>query len=332
MRLLLISDTHGKIDLINDYAARVQADAVLHGGDFGFFDNGSYDRLSERELRLPIVHSNLDKKRKSELLSLSHEEIINITRQEQLLGQFQSFLDDERSLNLPVYAVWGNHEDKTVLENLLNGNVSIKNLHLIHPETVYKIGPVSVFGLGGNFLPGAKLLQKPIAGGAGKVWSTLSQYHSLVRTIDREEDDSAIRIFVSHVSPGKEPFVEYVAARTKANYTVSGHMGAPNCIVWNPFSLFSMDEAEKRLHDGLNAVRQACRKVANYREQEVEEAFDLIETLSDDKVHIGREGSGHRWYKETMHINLPDAPVGFAVMDVDSDDVTIQCFAPDSTE
>ena len=36
MRLLLISDTHGKLKIINDLAAQVNADAVIHAGDFGF--------------------------------------------------------------------------------------------------------------------------------------------------------------------------------------------------------------------------------------------------------------------------------------------------------
>ena len=49
MRFLLISDTHGNLGIINELAARVQANAVIHAGDFGFYDDGSYDRLSERE-------------------------------------------------------------------------------------------------------------------------------------------------------------------------------------------------------------------------------------------------------------------------------------------
>ncbi len=36
MRLLLISDTHGKLGIINELADRVKADAVIHPGDFGF--------------------------------------------------------------------------------------------------------------------------------------------------------------------------------------------------------------------------------------------------------------------------------------------------------
>lgn len=61
MRFLLISDTHDKLGVINRLVEQTQADAVIHAGDFGFYGDDSYERLSERELRLLIVHSGLPK-------------------------------------------------------------------------------------------------------------------------------------------------------------------------------------------------------------------------------------------------------------------------------
>jgi hypothetical protein len=54
MRLLLISDTHGRLGIIDAPASHVRADVVIHAGDFGFYDDGSYGRLSARELRLLV--------------------------------------------------------------------------------------------------------------------------------------------------------------------------------------------------------------------------------------------------------------------------------------
>ena len=48
MKLLQISDTHRKLDVIDELAGRARAEAVIHAGDFGFFDDGSYERLSDR--------------------------------------------------------------------------------------------------------------------------------------------------------------------------------------------------------------------------------------------------------------------------------------------
>jgi hypothetical protein len=59
MRLLLISDTQGELGIINELVAETQADAVIHAGDFGFYEDDSYERLSERELRLHVDHSTL---------------------------------------------------------------------------------------------------------------------------------------------------------------------------------------------------------------------------------------------------------------------------------
>ncbi len=44
MRFLLLSDTHGKLGIINDLAADFRADAVIHAGDFGFYDEGRQKR------------------------------------------------------------------------------------------------------------------------------------------------------------------------------------------------------------------------------------------------------------------------------------------------
>ena len=60
----------------------------------------------------------------------------------------------------------------------------------------------SLYGLGGNFLASNKLFDPPIAGNGGKVWSTLHQFGVLYKQVTNKDKPS---IFVSHVSPGKEP-------------------------------------------------------------------------------------------------------------------------------
>jgi len=232
MRLLLISDTHGKLGVINDLAAQVRADAVIHAGDFGFFDDGGFERLSDRELRLHVAHSDVPRTEKDRILALSRNDMTEAARKHLLLGEFQSFVDGNEWFQVPVYAVWGNHEDKEVVEKLFRDKVTVANLHILHHCQGYRVGPAFVYGLGGNLLPGSKMMQRPIAGGGGKIWSTVSQYADLVETVEKNAGPTGTRIFVSHVSPGKEPFVELVGARTRADFTISGHMGAPTCIVF----------------------------------------------------------------------------------------------------
>ncbi|MBN1834561.1 MAG: metallophosphoesterase family protein, partial [Spirochaetales bacterium] len=276
MRFLLISDTHGKLDLIDALAAELRAEAVIHAGDFGFFDQGSAERLSDRELGLQVAHSDLPQNEKARILALSRNAVVDAVRQHRLLGDFQSLLEGIESLHVPVYAVWGNHEDIQVVDRLHRGEIVLENLHILDHRRGYQVGPAFVYGLGGNLLPGSKMLHRPLAGGAGKVWSTLSQYRELVELADRAGQSPGPRIFVSHVSPGKEPFVELVAARTGADLTVSGHMGAPDCMVWNPFAVRSLKEAKKRLEEGLDTVQRACLGAASSKAAWVTKSLALI--------------------------------------------------------
>jgi predicted phosphodiesterase len=57
LRILLLSDTHGNLDIINQLVAQTNADMVIHAGDFGFYDDQSIVSLNPRELRLLICHS-----------------------------------------------------------------------------------------------------------------------------------------------------------------------------------------------------------------------------------------------------------------------------------
>ena len=324
MRFLLISDTHGKLGIINELAATVRADAVIHAGDFGFYDDTSYERLSERELRLQIMHSDLDSADKQRILALPHEDRIAAARKECPLSELPFYVRREKRFDVPVYAVWGNHEDKHVVEGFFRSDLEVENLHVLTGRNVFHVGPALVFGVGGNFLAGKKFLQRPIAGGAGKIWSTLRQYSDLIETIEGQADQTGTRIFVSHVSPGKEPFVELVAARTRADFTVSGHMGAPTCMVWNPFAISSVEEATRRLRDGGEEVRKACLAESPTKAKWAEEAFALIGRIPEDMVYIGRRNRAPRWYRGMTHINLSDAHVGYAVLDIDGASTAIR--------
>ncbi len=169
-------------------------------------------------------------------------------------------------------------------------------------------------------------MQRSIAGGGGQIWSTLSQYSDLVETVERDADSAMVRIFVSHVSTGKESFVELIGARTGADFTVSGHMGAPASMVWNPFAVSTIDEAEKRLRDGFDAVRKSCLDTAKTDASWVAETLDFIGRGPEDTIDLGRGVKAPRWHRRMTHINLPDAHVGYAVLDIDETGSKLQTF------
>ena len=125
-----------------------------------------------------------------------------------LLGDFHEYLDGSKSFIVPVYAVWGNHDDPTVIK-MLKSDSSVKNLHLLDSDNQHQLSVsdtlnISLFGLGGNFLASKKLLSKPLSGQGGKIWATLHEFGKLYQALKSKSKPS---IFVSHVSPGKEPLL-----------------------------------------------------------------------------------------------------------------------------
>ena len=235
MRLLLITDTHGHLDAINELARTTQCDAILHAGDLGFYDEESADQLTNRELGLHIFHSDLSPAEKNRARNWSQSEKARFVRQRLPLSDLPDFLSGRKRLEVPVYAVWGNHEDVTVIRQFYLGEYQVPNLHILHENDSFHLGGLHVFGLGGNLLLGSRFFQQPIAGGGGRVWSVASQYVQLIETVRQNAVDGERRVFVSHVSPGKEPFIFLMGAHTRSDFLVSGHMGPPFCMTWNGF-------------------------------------------------------------------------------------------------
>jgi len=310
MKILLITDTHGHLDTINELARTTDCDAVLHAGDFGFYDENSADRLSDRELGLHIFHSDLSREEKGEARNWSRFEKAQFVQQRLPLSDLPDYLAGRKKLEVPVYAVWGNHEDVAVVRRFHSGEYQIPNLHVLHERESVHLDRFHIFGLGGNVLLGSRFFQRPISGGGGRVWSVAGQYVQLLETVRQNAIDGEKRIFVSHVSPGKEPFISLIGAQTRTDFLVSGHMGPPFCMCWNGFAIEEVETAEQRLMDCVVQLRELSREA-----QRVEVEIEPLLDLPDERMPLGRGGSAPRWYREMLCLNLPDAHVGYALME-----------------
>jgi len=318
MRLLLLSDTHGELGIIDRLAREVRADAVLHAGDFGFYDGASADRLSDRELRLGLLHSSIDGDAKRGLRDLPRGELQALVEESRSLGELPDYLERRRTFSVPVHAVWGNHEDRVVVEQLLDGEIQVDNLHLVPPGAPRSVGPFRVFGLGGNVLPGPKLFDRPLAGSAGKIWATLSQVGAILDAApDPTAGGSEIRILLTHVSPGKSPLIARLGARLGARFLVSGHMGSPYCAVWNEFTIREPAEARAWLDRDSETIRRAWRQaegqVTDPEERRlIERGLSLLDPISLEMP--GGALPEPPWFRGTFQVNLPDAAQGHAVL------------------
>lgn len=316
-RLLLLSDTHGALSQIDELCAQVGADAVVHAGDFGFYDDGSVDRLESRELFLRVVHSQLSDADKKQAKKLGGDKLRSFIRTQLPLSELAAWLRTGRGFRVPVYAVWGNHEDRVVIEDLLAGRTRVANLHLLHAAADHRIGPFELLGLGGNIVPERLAdLPAPLAGQGGKVYTTLAQLGALAEAMQRPKAAGSVRVLVSHLSPGREPLLVQLCARLGVDLTVSGHMGSPWTAVWDEFAVRSPTESSRRLEDAQTllapALAAALPEDPALRAQ-VERARQLLcalpPALSDE-----RGAPLPRWYRGAFHINLPDVPDGYAVL------------------
>lgn len=305
-RILLTSDTHGNIDEINIKITLTKADMVIHAGDFGFYDEESISRLSARELFLRVVHSPLGKNLHVD--KTDRVKLAEIIEDNQLLGNFSDYLSGKKEFLVPVYAVWGNHEDIAVINRLREG-LHVKNLYLLDENSFYEFKKnhqieFALYGLGGNFIQD-KLFGSTLSDNQGKIWSNLHQYGTLFKQVNSEVKPS---IFVSHVSPGKEPLLSRLISHLSPDFWVSGHMESPFTSVWNQFAIREMDEACHWLKEKDALLEERHR--SPIMSTETLRAYEILKKeLSTATKH---------WYRNTWNINLPGIEEGYAMLTVDN--------------
>jgi len=315
-KILLLSDTHGKLDIINELAIQTKADFIIHAGDFGFYDELSIKRLSQRELRLLVTHSQVRNQYKIDKQT-DRKILMDIVNNHKLLGDFPNYISGEKRFIVPVYAVYGNHEDVQVLKKIREG-LQVENLNMLDEQNVYSFSnnenlEFTLYGLGGNFLVSKKLFDKPIAGNSGKVWATLHQFGVLYNNVKHKGKAS---IFVSHVSPGKEPLLTRLISNFMPNFWISGHMGAPYTCVWNQFTIREMNESLDWLQVNLDLIEEQYT-VGQFTE-EVGIALELIKRTIPKKDY---------WFKKMWNINLPDAKDGYALLNYDNGRFSLETYS-----
>ncbi len=97
-------------------------------------------------------------------------------------------------------------------------------------------------------------------------------------------------------------------------------------MVWNPFAISSVEEATQRLRNGLEVVKKSCFDVDQSNATWVDKALSLIGRIPKNTIDIGRGMKAPFWYRGMTHINLPDACIGYAVLDVDETGAKLQTF------
>ncbi|KAF5364303.1 hypothetical protein D9756_000914 [Leucocoprinus leucothites] len=336
-RVLCIADIRGKLSSLNDLARQENAAAIIHTGDFGFFDANSLDRITDRTLRHVTQYSPLiPGAQRTHLLSADSPDIIRSTVNVSLLSEFPLLLAGQIKLHVPVFTVWGTCEDVAVLEKFRAGTYNIENLHILDEATtrLIDLGGVKLrlFGLGGALVP-HKMFDNgegkaTIAGGGGTMWTTALQIGELVDTAQRAFDTSETRLLVTHASPGREGIISQLALVLKADLTISAGLHFRYATSYNEFSVQPDFEGFRhKLSMGKDGWERVWDSVKNQVDLVVDEnqrlllekALSVVERIPAPQPSTGpgatATGEEPAW-KNCWNWNLCDAAYGSLVLDV----------------
>ncbi|KAK0242204.1 hypothetical protein EDD85DRAFT_876574 [Armillaria nabsnona] len=329
-RILCIADIRGRLSALNDLARENQAIAIIHTGDFGFFEAASLDRINDRTLRHLTTYSPLiPGPQRSHLTNNNNPpSLLRSTVTVSLLSEFPLLLAGQIQLSVPVYTTWGACEDVLVLEKIRLGTYSVPNLHVLDEATTrcIDVGGVKLrlLALGGALVP-HKMFDNgdgnaTIAGGQGTMWTTALQIGQLVDTAQRVFDPTETRLLVSHASPGREGILAQLALVLRADLTISAGLHFRYATSYNEFSIQSDFEAFRRK---LISGKEQFDKVWDSVKTQVDAVIDdnqrvlLDKALSVvEKIPPPLQATEEAAWKNCWNWNLCDAAYGALILDI----------------
>ncbi|TKY87032.1 hypothetical protein EX895_003709 [Sporisorium graminicola] len=352
-RIACVADVRGNLSLFNQIAAETRAQVIIHTGDFGFYDNNSLDRISDRTLRHLVQYSTLiDPVLRSKLLAADpprgpaatekgasaasmRQHIAQHQHQHHhgsFLSEFSDLLAGKIKLQVPVFTVWGACEDVAILERFRTGEYQVNNLHVLDEATTkaIEVGGIRLrlFGLGG-----AVVLHKlfdngdgaaTIAGGQGTMWTTALQIGELVDTAQKTFDPTETRLLVTHASPGREGILAQLALAIKADLTVSAGLHFRYGVSYNEFSVqHDAENYRNKLQHAKHAFGEIWDTVKTQVDAVIDEnqrmllnnALAVANRVAPTATATGAASEEPAW-KNTWNWNLPDAAYGNLVLSI----------------
>ncbi|SPO31409.1 uncharacterized protein UTRI_06539 [Ustilago trichophora] len=348
-RIACVADVRGNLSLFNQIAAETGAQAIIHTGDFGFYDNASLERISDRTLRHLVQYSILiDPALRNKLLDddpprgpAATEKSSSAARMRQqiaqiphglLLSEFSDLLTGKIKLQVPVFTVWGACEDVAILERFRTGEYQVNNLFVLDEATTkaIEVGGIRLrlFGLGGAVVP-HKLFDNgegaaTIAGGQGTMWTTALQIGELIDTAQKTFDPTETRLLVTHASPGREGLLAQLALALKADLTVSAGLHFRYSVSYNEFSVqHDAENYRNKLQHAKQAFSDIWETVKTQVEAVIDEnqrmllnnALAVANRVVPIATATGAASEEPAW-KNTWNWNLPDAAYGNLVLSI----------------
>ncbi|OLL25819.1 hypothetical protein NEOLI_000541 [Neolecta irregularis DAH-3] len=338
-RILCVADIRGNLSQINELAKEANAQAVIHTGDFGFYDSDSLPRVSNKTLRHIIQYSPLEKfqrlrtslNNKSNTTGPSADQIRREVTSSPELSELPEFLRGEKRFSVPVYTVWGACEDVKVVEKFRAKEFNIDNLFILDEATSHLINVggirLRLLGLGGALVY-HKLFDcgegiTTIAGGQGTMWTTVLQMGELIDTANKCFDPSTTRMLVTHASPGREGLISQLGTVLKADISISAALHFRYSTSYNDFSvnpdvshykakLASARQSFMDVWDTVKAkVEPAC---AQHQKALLYNAIEAFNRMPTHEAALQENENAH--FRNLWNFNLSDAAFGSLVLDI----------------
>jgi len=117
MKILIIGDIHGDLDIVNQYVDKSKCDIVLSVGDVGIMY-----RNHQRSLSKYSFNSN-----------------------------FYEYLEGKKKFNIPFYTVYGTHDNYGLVERIIEKDICVDNFHIIENGTIKEHEKIKIAGIGGSY-------------------------------------------------------------------------------------------------------------------------------------------------------------------------------------
>ncbi len=130
--ILAVADSHSSLDVLEEIIKKAQeiASALggrvafgLHAGDVGIYNIEKLDSLTSKERWLIQKHRNP-------------------------VEQFFPYLHKQKKFTLPVYAIQGNHEDFSLADQIIAGDIFVENFFLMEQGSLSLVDNISILALG----------------------------------------------------------------------------------------------------------------------------------------------------------------------------------------
>ncbi len=209
-KILLISDTHGRMDAINNLAETSGADCCFHLGDLCMYTKESVQRLPKDMLIKQLEHS--PRINAKELASLDSKDIDSIRRmalEYQTYGNFENFLMGRKRFNIPVFAIPGNNEDPYVYA--MESSHNIPNLTFLDNGLQVVLEQFLVCGIGGETQP------------QEFGYETTQQQREELCQLIKSHHSELVRILLTHIPPYENEKILWLTNKLSPMLHFCGH-------------------------------------------------------------------------------------------------------------